>query len=133
MKIHHIGYAVTNIEKAVKKFEYLGFKALYNEKKADLDRNVNILLIKNQEYIVELIEINDDSKESPIDYIVKNSKNKCTPYHICYCTNDLESAIEKMRKERFVIVKEKSISDVFKKEVVFLYNRDIGFVELIEE
>ena len=57
MEIHHIGYAVKNIEDAAKKFELLGYESIEENKKADLDRNINVLLMKKGEYLIELIEI----------------------------------------------------------------------------
>lgn len=54
MRIHHIGYAVKNIDEAFKLFKVLGFEKV-NEKVVDEERKVKILFVKNNEYLVELI------------------------------------------------------------------------------
>lgn len=55
MKVHHIGYAVKNLDEAFNIFKLLGFEK-ENEKVIDDKRNVKILFIHNREYRIELIE-----------------------------------------------------------------------------
>ena len=129
MKIHHIGYAVKNIEDSLNEFKKLGYKTIEN-KIVDNQRNVIIQFVKNGDYLIELIA--PLNKESPVTSLLKKQGN--SPYHICYETDNLKKEIEDLNNNGFVI-----ISDLLKapainnKKVIFLYKKDIGLIELIEK
>ena len=129
MKIHHIGYAVKNLEDSIKEFEKLGYKRMKN-KVIDKKRKVIIQFVENGEYIVELIA--PLNEESPISNILKNKGN--SPYHICYETDMVKNKIEELSNSGFIIITElyeaPAIDD---KRVVFLYKRNVGLIELLEE
>ena len=54
MKIHHIGYAVRDIEKSIFEFESIGFEKV-GESLDDIQRNVKIQLMKNDTSLIELV------------------------------------------------------------------------------
>ena len=129
MRIHHIGYAVKNIDEAFKFFKILGFEKV-NEKVVDEERNVKILFVKNNEYLVELIE--PYGNNSPIENILKNSGS--TPYHICYESKDILKDIEMLKSEGFVLISELSAAPAINNQkVCFLYNRKVGIIEILAE
>lgn len=70
MKIHHIGYAVKNIEKARKSFKKLGFSEK-GEMTFDRERNVKILFMENEVYRIELVAPADRERQSPVDHYLK--------------------------------------------------------------
>ena len=129
MKIHHIGYAVNNIEDSLNEFKKLGYKCVEN-KIVDKKRKVIIQFIKNGDYSIELVA--PLGKESPVTNLLKKQGN--SPYHICYETDNLEKEIKDLDDDGFVI-----ISDLLKapainnKKVIFLYKKEIGLIELVEE
>jgi len=129
MKIHHIGYAVNNIEDSLNEFKKLGYKCVEN-KIVDKKRKVIIQFIKNGYYLIELVA--PLGKESPVTNLLKKQGN--SPYHICYETDNLEKEIKDLDDDGFVI-----ISDLLKapainnKKVIFLYKKEIGLIELVEE
>lgn len=128
MKIHHIGYAVKNISESIYFFELLGFK---KEKDIieDYSRNVKILFLKNQEYRIELIEPLEEN--SPVDKIL--NKNGNIPYHICYETNNLDKDISVLTDKGFILIDTpKKAEAISNKNVCFLYNKNIGLLELLE-
>ena len=88
MKIHHIGYAVKNIEDSINEFKKLGYITIEN-KIVDNQRNVIIQFIKNGDYLIELVA--PLNKESPVTNLLKKQGN--SPYHICYKTDNLKSVI----------------------------------------
>lgn len=129
MRIHHIGYAVKNIDEAFKLFKVLGFEKV-NEKVVDEERKVEILFVKNNEYLVELIE--PYRNNSPIDNILKNSGS--TPYHICYESKDILKDIEMLKSEGFVLISELSEAPAINNQkVCFLYNRKVGIIEILAD
>lgn len=129
MKIHHIGYAVKKIEDSINEFKKIGYGTIGN-KITDNLRNVIIQFIKNGDYLIELVA--PLNKESPVTSLLKKQGN--SPYHICYKTNNLEKKISDLGNSGFVV-----ISDLLKaptinnKKVVFLYKKEIGLLELVEE
>ena len=44
----------------------------------------------------------------------------------------MESAISKFREKKYLLVYTSKFSNVFKAKVAFLYNKDVGLIELIE-
>ena len=128
MKIHHIGYAVKDLEDSIKEFEKLGYNRVEN-KIIDKKRKVIIQFIKNGKYLIELIT--PLNEESPITNILK--KQGSSPYHICYETNDIDKEIKEMSNNGFTIITKLSEAPAIdNKKVVFLYKRNIGLIELIK-
>jgi hypothetical protein len=69
ISIHHIGYAVADIEKAYKVFLLMGYKKYEMQDIVDdYERNVRILMLKNGFILVELISFLDRNKKSPVDF-----------------------------------------------------------------
>ena len=54
MKLHHIGYLVSNIERSKKAFSALGF-SLYKETIFDEQRKCDICFMKKDSTLVELV------------------------------------------------------------------------------
>ena len=130
MKIDHIGYAVKRIDRAVSSFEKLGFQFL--EPINDEDRNVVIVFGVNDEYRIELVTPLDRTKKSPVDSYL--SSIGPTPYHICYQTDDLETAIKELEIKGFKTVIEPQKAIAFDgKRVVFMVNIGIGLLEIVEK
>ena len=93
---HHIGYAVTSIEKTM--YYYIDGGYSCSSVIFDPIQNVNIcFLTKEGEPMIELLEPVDEN--SPIN---KNlEKNGVCPYHCCYSVENIEDAIARLRKMRF--------------------------------
>ena len=128
MKVHHIGYAVKNIEDSIKEFERLGYSKVKNTV-IDNKRNVIIQFIQNEEYLIELVA--PLKEESPVTNILKKQGN--SPYHICYETNDIDNKIKELSNNGFTIIAKLSEAPAINnKKVVFLYKRDAGLIELIK-
>lgn len=134
MKVHHIGYAVKDICNAKKKFERLGFR---EEQSTVIDslRNIEILFMVNEQERVELIaalEKVGGGGKTPVDTVLK--KNGPCPYHICYITEKIDEEINYMRKEGYLIIEQpKPAPALSNRRVAFLYHKDIGLIELMEE
>ena len=129
MKVHHVGYAVKSIEDARKEFELLGFRC---ERKAVLDsvRKVRILFMTNDTCRIELIEPNESG--NPIESILK--KVGSSPYHICYESEDIESDARLLKEKGFRVISDVSQAPALgNKNVCFLYSKDIGIIELVQE
>jgi len=128
MKIHHIGYAVPNIEKSLSTFEKLGYQQT-SEIVFDEIRGVNIVFLKNGNEIVELVAPN--GANSDVEKILK--KNGVTPYHICYEVENIESSVQELGKNGWFPIKEPEIAPAIgNRRVVFLFTKNAGMIELVE-
>ncbi len=78
---------------------------------------------------IELLEPLD--QHSPVIRTLDNSG--VTPYHICYQVNDIDQAIDDLRRQRFLLVSGPqpacAMSD---RRVAFLFQRNTGLIELVE-
>ena len=128
MKFHHIGVAVKEIEKTAAVYVLGGYKQSVIT--FDPVQQVNICwLTKEGMPIVELVEPVDES--SPVCKTL--AKNGVSPYHTCYRVEDIEKAIDELRKMKYVIVvKPVEASAIRNSKVCFLYNKHVGLIELVE-
>ena len=132
MKIHHIGYAVKNIEKSKNSFQQLGFQ-VEGDIVIDHARNVKILFMMNGEQRIELIETYNTENTSPVDKYLLKQKDMAIPYHFCYEVTDMDAKIVELRKERFILVESpKEAPAINDAKVAFLYKRTVGVIELVE-
>jgi len=129
MKVHHVGYAVKSIEDARKEFELLGFRC-ESETVLDNIRKVRILFMTNDTCRIELIEPNES--DNPIESILK--KVGSSPYHICYESEDIENDARLLKEKGFRVISDVSEAPALgNKNVCFLYSKDIGIIELVQE
>ena len=128
MRIHHIGYLVKKMDKAIPSFEALGYK-LTVPSTWDSGRDADICFLENEGYCVELI---CPSKESALFPLLKQYSN--APYHICYICDDLEQTIENLKQQKFMLFKEPAPAPVIgaNVRVGFLISNRAGMIELVE-
>jgi methylmalonyl-CoA/ethylmalonyl-CoA epimerase len=135
-RIHHIGYAVQNIENASKIFAMLDY-----EQKSDVvddhSRNLKILFLNNNDTLIELISILDKTKKSPIDFLFKKRfsfPGEGIPYHICYLVNNIDQAVIDLSEKGFMTIQFRTKAPAIESgDVAFLFHNDIGIIELLEE
>lgn len=126
--VHHIGYLVKNMEDSIKSFETLGY-AKESEIVNDMDRGIYICFLTMNHYRVELVSPIDEN--STVSGLIKKLGN--TPYHICYEVENMEEAIAKLKKQKFALIqKPKEAIAIDRKKVAFLYEKNIGMIELVE-
>ena len=129
IKFHHIAVAVHDIEKSKQKYELLGYKA--GDTIWDDIQKVSICFLSSKQMpLIELVASPDPN--SPIKKIL--DRNGVIPYHTCYSTSDFENDVLTLSNEGFVKLSDPveaiAIND---KRIVFMYNNDLGLLELVEE
>lgn len=130
MEIHHIGYLIKQMDPAIDEFTGLGYE-VESEPVLDDVRKAHIAFVVMGDYRVELIC--PTSKESPIYPLLTRYRN--APYHICYYTDELESDIERLSDEGYVLIDEPEIAPAIApggKRVAFMMSNKIGMLELLE-
>ena len=128
MRVHHVGYAVKDIEKSMAAFERLGYEC--GKVVEDDIRQVKIVFLQNGSERVELVAPNGDA--DPVAGVLK--KNGAMPYHICYEVDDLEDAIADLKAQRgWMLTKAPEVAPAIGgKRVAFMYQKDVGILELVE-
>ncbi len=127
MKVHHIGYLVQNIEKAKKAFLDLGYSAA-TELHHDTDREIFILFMEKDGYVVELVAPNGEN--SVVAGLSKRLRN--SPYHICYESDSFELDITDLRKKGFMPISKPARATALEgRDVLFLMHPQLGIAEII--
>lgn len=128
MKIHHIGYLVKRMPKAIAKFTFLGY-VIESEEIVDDHRKAAICFMVNGEYRVELIC--PLGKDSPIYGLLSKYRN--SPYHICYECHDIKESIMTLSENGFTVIQEpQEAVAISGKPVAFMMGADLGMIELLE-
>ena len=128
MEVHHIGYLVKDMQKAINRFKRLGF-CVDGDKVFDEYRGIDILFMVNGRYRIELVT--PVTETSIVANTIKKLGN--TPYHICYYCDNIEETVELLRTERFVQTGVAAPAPAIDgHRVCFLYNASIGLIELVE-
>lgn len=127
MKVHHIGYAVKNLEQSISTFEVLGYTTV--EITEDTGRHIRIAFLQNGSECVELVAPDGDG--TPVDGVLKSVGP--TPYHICYEVPDLQAALTELQQYRWIVTKQPEPAPAIGgAPVAFLYHRRVGMIELVE-
>lgn len=128
MRIHHVGYLVKKIEKAIKAFEGLGY-TLTQGIVLDEYRKANICFLEKDGYVIELVS--PVSKDSVVADLMKKYGN--SPYHICYEVEDMENEVNSLLDQHYVVCSElHSAVAIGNRNVCFLIHPYLGMVELLE-
>jgi methylmalonyl-CoA/ethylmalonyl-CoA epimerase len=129
MRIHHYGLATKNIERTVGVFRSLGYQV--SEPVFDPLQKVNIVFVKHDaETPIELVC--DSEPSGPTTGLF--SKIGSSLYHICYQVDNIEKMIQALRQQGFLLRHKPVPATAFKgKRIAWLYNQDIGMIELLEQ
>lgn len=135
MKVHHIGYLVKNMDKAIAAFHTLGYQeysyvgenVVYDEY-----RKCDICFLKRDGEDASAVElVAPKGPESPVFNLLKKYKN--TPYHICYECDNLEEEMGRLETEGWMLFQEPLTAPAIAgRRVAFLISAAAGIIELVE-
>jgi methylmalonyl-CoA/ethylmalonyl-CoA epimerase len=127
-KFHHIGFATDDLAGTKTLFIKMGYIP-GEEVIVPLQKVKVCFLNKPGHPQIELITSADIT--SPIDNILK--KCGAGPYHFCYSVNDINDALESLKREKFIIlnkpVKSNAIDDHC---IIFAFRKNYGLIEVVE-
>lgn len=127
LKIHHIGYLVKKMNQAKQTFETLGYR-VEQDTVYDDTRKVDICFLVKDGYRVELVS--PVSPDSVVSGLIKKYKN--APYHICYETDDYETALTELSAGGFLAIDTPTPAPALGgRKVQFLTSATAGMIELI--
>lgn len=127
-KFHHIGVAVKEIDATASVYEQGGYRR--SASIFDSMQNVNICwLTKKGMPTVELLApVNENS---PVNKTLE--KMGVSPYHCCYEVDNIEEAVAELKKQRYIMVSKPAEAVAFcGSRVCFLFNKNVGLIELVE-
>ena len=125
MKIHHIGIACKNINKAIKAYSSMYNVISISEIIHDNLQNADLCILKTDTGLdVEFI-----SGEQVANLL----KTRVSYYHLCYSTNNIESEIAHFEENGCLVVSDLKPAILFGgKRAAFLMT-PTGLIELVEE
>ena len=130
MKAHHIGYLVDDIHSAIDQFFQMGYTAQKEGVVRDKGRGILICFMENGTFLVELISPASD--KSTVSGMLK--KKGPGPYHVCYLSKNLDDDIKTLSQEGFLPITSPDPAPALQnRRVAFLFNKNVGIVELLEE
>lgn len=130
-KIHHIGAAVRDLQKAVETYRDLFGYALDSGPFVDEVQGVEVCLLRlgsSPQIMLELVS--PIGTPSPIDTILKKRN---TAYHVCYEVDDIGSVISEFRRKGCIMVAEPVPAAAFGgRRIAWLYTPTNQLVEILE-
>jgi methylmalonyl-CoA/ethylmalonyl-CoA epimerase len=137
MKDNQIGFILENLNffGDFATFDHLGYcvrsiSNFYKELPTTIDntQKVKVGFFKMNGLKVELVE--PLSESSPITKMLEKGQSI---YHVCFRIDDIEDAIAQARKNDFHCIVKPVPAKAFEgKRIAWLFNRDLGLVELLE-
>jgi methylmalonyl-CoA/ethylmalonyl-CoA epimerase len=126
---HHIGIATNSIQNTAQYYIEAGYSMSDVVYEPVQDVYISFLEKPSMPRI-ELLEPGSD--KAPVCKMLE--KSSVTPYHICYAVENIETAIDALKTKRFLPLFRpvKSIA-IQNKKICFLYNKDVGLIELVED
>ncbi len=130
MKMHHIGFLVSNLEEAIREFQLLNYEQL-GEVIHDPDQAYSVCLMNNCEHIlIELVMIDEGS----ILFDGMRRRIGSGPYHICYSCDDIGQAIIDLQKDGGFLLQAPRPSVAFSNQkFAFVMMPSTGLTELLEK
>lgn len=136
-QFHHIGIATGSIKNTAQCYLDAGYSI--SDTVYDPVQNVSIAFLeKTQMPRIELVEPNTslngtvNSPNHPVSKII--GKSGVSPYHICYLVEDIDDAVNKLKKKKYLLLaRPVSAVAMDNRKICFLYNKEVGLIELVEQ
>ena len=132
LKLHHIGIATSDIEKAIAYHEMLFHLKPVTPIIEDHIQNVSVVLLSNSETSDTPIElIAPLNKVSPVSNFLKKAIHL---YHICFEVDNIDSALTEAIKHKSILLSKPAPAKLFSnRRVAFVYSSEGYIVEFLEK
>ena len=133
MKLNHLGYATTDMKKAVEAFLKLGYVKVHEEPKHHEPKNMFVQRVRLGETIVEIMEPADKGRPSFVGGCLAATSDTFVLHHPCYDVEDIHKVVDELMATGEYSIHEPITSGVFQKNLIcFLRHEHIGLVEFFE-
>lgn len=128
LAFHHIGVACRDIAKTSAFYLSMGYQA--SPVVEDLIQHVRVCFLEKENAPrIELLEPLD--QDSPVSRTLATAG--VSPYHICYEVTNVDEAIARLRKQRFILVNGPVQAPAMDgHRIAFLFNKNSGLIEIVE-
>lgn len=125
----HIGVAVADMDEAIAKYKALGYHCgpVFEEA---TQRSKLVMCTKPGSDNIELVAPMDESSPT-LGILAKNGDD--SPYHLCYRVPDAKAFLSGWQAEYQVISDLLPVNIFGGKSVMFVYVKDVGLIELLED
>jgi len=128
-RFHHIGIATDSIKNTAQHYiaaDYIASDTIYDP----IQKVYIAFLQKNGMPLIELVEPNMEHN-SPVSKIIE--KSGVSPYHICYEVENIENAIEELKKKKYLLLARPAAAvAINNRKICFLFNKEVGLIELLD-
>lgn len=129
--LDHIGVATADLEIGIQTYRSLGYRigAIIED---PLQYSKMVMCSRDHYDPIELVA--PVSEESPTYRIIE--KNGDIPYHLCYRVKNVSDFLHRLKEAQFHfdLISDLKPARIFGgKEVMFMYVRDVGLIELLED
>lgn len=132
LRINHFGVATKSIAEARAIYLQLGFSEVDGRYYEDALQGVRSLFLQLGDTVFELLEPLNTQADSPLQSFLKGASHSI--YHVCYQCRDLAATVEALQKERFrLLVGPIPGIGLGNRSICFLFKREIGVIELLEQ
>lgn len=130
MRIHHVGYAVHDLNEATAGFVALGY-ACEGGPIADVPRRIRVQFVARDGYRVELIApLDGPDAPSPVTGLLDQIGP--TAYHLAYDVDDVHEAIDRLVGQGFRLIEPPTAGPaVDDRPAAFLIHPATGLLELL--
>ena len=129
--LYHVAIAVRNLDEAERLYEKaLGLKVAHREVVEDQGVRTSMLVPEKGGTAVELLEPLDG--ESPISKFLEKRGEGI--HHICFLVDDIEAALERLKKDGVKLIDEKPRPGSYHSRVAFIHPKAMNgvLIELAE-
>ncbi|OPH56173.1 hypothetical protein BC351_28805 [Paenibacillus ferrarius] len=125
----HIGVAVSDMDEAITKYQALGYQCgpVFEE---ETQSSKLVMCTKADSDNIELVAPIDESSPT-LGILAKNGDN--SPYHLCCRVQDAEAFLSSWQLEYQVVSDLLPVKIFGGKSVMFVYVKDVGLIELLED
>ncbi|MRN57056.1 non-ribosomal peptide synthetase [Paenibacillus monticola] len=128
----HIGVAVTDMDEAITRYQALGYQCgpIFEE---ETQLSKLVMCTKADSDNIELVAPMDETSPT-LGILVKNGDN--SPYHLCYRVQDTKTFLTFLSswQVEYQVVSDLQPVKIFgEKLVMFVYVKDVGLIELLED
>lgn len=134
LKFHHIGMAAADPEAALSYLKAMGYKA--GAPVHDPEQNANLIYCDGGGAApdIEIVFPSGNGAPGPVDFILIDAR-KTPYYHLCYEAENIEAAVESIRKSGFKIMAASPVKPAIlfgHRNVQFFLVNSFGLIEIVE-
>jgi len=131
MRLHHVGIATDDLEKAIGHHETLFELHPITEIVEDPVHKVRVVLLSASHAKIPIELVAPLTEDSPVSNLLRRGIRL---YHICYLVKDLEKNLEEARRQNSLIISKPAPSKLYGgRRIAFIYTPDGYLVEFLEE